>query len=716
MANGIHFGNSSSRIKKATWGNSPAKKLNYGTSTIYVQPFSWTQGTLPTGVTSIAVYRDSCKYTDISAGTVASGSSVYYQDKVHFVPQVASGYQIVSCNYTEASSYEVTGDINCVSITQIVVEQSTWSYTVNIANGQAAFQYRIDSGSWTTCTTNTTITGIPGNSTLYIQGTGAQTGYTPDTTLYTRTLTNAGGSLTLSATRITWSYTINLGTGMTSVRYWIDNQTQHTYISSNTTVTGIDFASTLHVQGMAASTGYTPNTTQYDRTYSNAGGSITINATRITWTLTPTAGNYVDASSISYRFNSTGSWISVTSGTPITADYADTVNIKALAQSEAPYDYGSVSGIGSYTYSSPTTGNKQVELTCTRTVKTFMAEITRNLNVAGIALSRTSSPYGGGSTGVIISNPSRPGTSGRALVYYGDVLSGSATATTGYHFGFSNANTTDTYSNTGVTGDISWSPTVTQNSTIVSIDKPIRAYNIRTGVITRFANCTVWLSTSSTATSGSTSGTYTVGTTVYGFCQVNCLHNNVPSDWTLISGTTYMENAIYRTGSYTIPAADTPDTYDLSAGSAVNLITLVTTKKIFFGYGDDGVYSANPRVGWWAGYTPYTYGTNLGSFSSSTTLSISTEQYTSSPPAQFQGENYYRTITWASSTTNYIYYSYTNYDQEAITAPIFDVWRVGVGGTMSQVATSVSSLSSLSLSTSYAYFVFKQQNLESTTT
>ena len=67
---------------------------------------------------------------------------------------------------------------------------------------------------------------------------------------------------------------------------------------------------------------------------------------------------------------------------------------------------------------------------------------------------------------------------------------------------------------------------------IVSIDKPIigRRFVQQEMVPVYFTNSDVWISTNSTASSGSTSGTFSQGTTVYGFVKVKSFHNTVPSN------------------------------------------------------------------------------------------------------------------------------------------------------------------------------------------
>ena len=65
----------------------------------------------------------------------------------------------------------------------------------------------------------------------------------------------------------------------------------------------------------------------------------------------------------------------------------------------------------------------------------------------------------------------------------------------------------------------------------------------------------VYMSTSSTATSGDSSGTeYADGTTVYGFAKLDKGYS-AKSGWTLVSGTANAENAIYRVGSKKISSS-----------------------------------------------------------------------------------------------------------------------------------------------------------------
>lgn len=160
---------------------------------------------------------------------------------------------------------------------------------------------------------------------------------------------------------------------------------------------------------------------------------------------------------VTYSKNSATA-VTVTDPVTLTLDYADSVVVSGTKQSEAPYNYGSITGAGTFTYSSPSTGNKTTTVACTRSVKSYTFTLTKNSNVSTIKIWRTSSPYQGAATSTE-SSPLING-SGTATVYYGDKISGSATAASGYHFGSSNTTNTDSYTNNGVTSTPSWGPSV----------------------------------------------------------------------------------------------------------------------------------------------------------------------------------------------------------------------------------------------------------------
>lgn len=240
---------------------------------------------------------------------------------------------------------------------------------------------------------------------------------------------------------------------------------------------------------------------------------------------------------------------------------------------------------------------------------------------------------------------------------------------------------------------------------IVSIDKPIigRRFVQQEMVPVYFTNSDVWISTNSTASSGSTSGTFSQGTTVYGFVKVKSFHNTVPSNWTLISGTTYIPNAIYRTGSITV-ADSLP--HDLTSGTVLSPVSIVVVKYIGFYHLEDGVYrdSTTAEADWG------TRGMKAGSFTSSNTLTITQEQSSSG----HYNYPYQKTVTWTGGSNIY-YYSYISGPEmhyAELTEGYFDIYRVSSVGDQTLIQNEIYS-GSASLNTSYAYFIIGIQNSES---
>ena len=156
----------------------------------------------------------------------------------------------------------------------------TWTASIVLGTGVKNYVYSTNGGStWSAATTSATISGLDYATTLIAKANEVNAGYIINSNEVTATYSSQSVTIP-NATRITWAYTINLGTGQASAKYKIDSGS-YTTITSNTVVSGIDYASTLTIVGVSASTGYTPDTSSYQRTYSNAGGSITISATRI---------------------------------------------------------------------------------------------------------------------------------------------------------------------------------------------------------------------------------------------------------------------------------------------------------------------------------------------------------------------------------------------------------------------------------------------------
>ena len=231
------------------------------------------------------------------------------------------------------------------------------------------------------------------------------------------------------------------------------------------------------------------------------------------------------------------------------------------------------------------------ENTCTASyVKRYTYTLTKNSNVTSIKVWRTSSPYQGAATSTS-SSPLINGT-GTATIYYGDVITGQVTAATNYHF--NNGGTSLDLAPTTVNGNLSWSPTAVGDAKVVTI-------TAGDGI------SSVYLSSSSTATSGSASGTtFPYGSTVYGFVTLN---RNLLSSITLPSGWTAVgsgDNLTYRVGSGTVTTSGynfgtmnaTLASYPiaLTAGTGINGVFLSTNSSATSGSASGTSFKAGTTV------------------------------------------------------------------------------------------------------------------------
>lgn len=241
----IRFNSSSSNVNKV---------IKDGTI-VWEKPFTYTTGSLPTGVASISCSRTKTYEPTAGTGAISSGGTIYYEDALSFSATASSGYNNPTTTSISSVSGNVTGSNQVRAGSRI-----TWSYTINLSNMDSV-KYSKDGGTnWTTIHANTTVTGIDYGATLKIQGVSGSTGYNPDTTTYSRTYSNRGGSITISGTRITWTATVSFGSTMTSWKYSTNGGSTWSGAQTGTSVSGLDYGAVLTVRANAAATGYNINT------------------------------------------------------------------------------------------------------------------------------------------------------------------------------------------------------------------------------------------------------------------------------------------------------------------------------------------------------------------------------------------------------------------------------------------------------------------------
>lgn len=147
--------------------------------------------------------------------------------------------------------------------------------------------------------------------------------------------------------------------------------------------------------------------------------------------------------------------------------------------------------------------------------------------------------------------------------YYGDTISRSSNTINIYKW---DASTTkrdsSTYTLPSDTAQYSYSTSYPTLTTPITSDQTIKPTDSRSDIpypvsITAGTGIkSVFLSTNSSATSGSSSGTsYDYGTTVYAFAKLDEGYNS-KSGWTKVSGTADSENAIYRVDSVTVDGTE----------------------------------------------------------------------------------------------------------------------------------------------------------------
>ena len=274
-------------VNTIIYNDTDVKQVVLDDAFVWCKPFTYTRGTLPTGVASLTCHRDLTDEPTSSTGTVTDGGVIFYGDQLWWSATASAGYT-VSVAVTEDNKITATNNINGV--------------------------------------------------------------------------TSSG----VTATRITWTATISLGTGVKNYVYSTNGGSTWSAATTATSIPNLDYATTLTVKANEANTGYEVTSTTASATYSSK--SVTVPAaSRIKWSLAVTQSNYI--ASWTYKINSGSAVTKTASFTIDNLDYSDSVVIAATNQSEAAWNYGTPSGPGTYTYNG--TKARTLTLSSTRSRKEF---------------------------------------------------------------------------------------------------------------------------------------------------------------------------------------------------------------------------------------------------------------------------------------------------------------------------------------------------------
>lgn len=401
-------------------------------------------------VASVSLNRTSSPLGGGPSGSIGTFTydgevDVYHGDVITASAVGETGYN-TSLSWTSktiTSSTTLTASASIKTFTVTIVSNNTGYGTVNKA----------------------TITGVPygtvpsvSGASLTINGTTVTASTATDTAQYDYSFgswTNASGAITADRTitanfsRATKTYTVSIGASPSGYG-----------MVSPTSVTGVPYGTTWSVNGktLTLSNGKTvtatetTDTAQYDYSFSSwsaTSGTVT-GATSITANFTRATKSYTisypakpsGVASLKIYLDGTEKVTNPSSAGSFTASYGS--KVYAVATSDTPYNSPSITGVTTSSSGTSVTGN--ISITVTRgSVKTFDIDVSGfygySTNACGelenewgskelnsITISRSSSQYGGGSTGTVKTLTA----DGSVSVYYGDVITTSASVSTGY--------------------------------------------------------------------------------------------------------------------------------------------------------------------------------------------------------------------------------------------------------------------------------------------
>ena len=70
-------------VTAVKYNSQDVNKVILGNKCVWCKPFTYTQGTLPTGVASLVCRRSSTDEPTASTGEISNGGTIYYYDKLY---------------------------------------------------------------------------------------------------------------------------------------------------------------------------------------------------------------------------------------------------------------------------------------------------------------------------------------------------------------------------------------------------------------------------------------------------------------------------------------------------------------------------------------------------------------------------------------------------------------------------------------------------------
>lgn len=83
-------------VTAVNYNSQNVNKVILDNKCVWCKPFTYTQGTLPTGVASLTCTRSSTDEPTALTGTIANGDTIYYDDKLYWAATASTGYRITA--------------------------------------------------------------------------------------------------------------------------------------------------------------------------------------------------------------------------------------------------------------------------------------------------------------------------------------------------------------------------------------------------------------------------------------------------------------------------------------------------------------------------------------------------------------------------------------------------------------------------------------------
>jgi len=366
-----------------------------------VKSFTYTTGELPTGVASLTCNRYSSPNGGGSTGTLSSGSTIYYGDKLYWTATASDGYSITTCNYNSTSSLYTVNSSNVVGVTATSVAATIQSYnlTLTINSGISTIYYKVNGAASFSSTTSNKTVSVTYGTTYYVYAV-ATSGYTLNSP-YSSYSSSSPYSSTKTSSAETWSPTASANTYTVTL-----NKQSGTGGSSSVTAT---YGSAMPSATAPTRTGYT-----FGGFYDGEGGTGTryytdsMSSAR-NWDKTSNTTLYAKwtAKTSALTFNLNGG--SGTAPTGKTATYGSAMpSYGGSAPTKAGYTFGGFydgeGGTGTQYYTSSLTSARNWDKDTTSgtilyakwTINTYTVTINVNDSTYGSVstTSITSVPYG----------------------------------------------------------------------------------------------------------------------------------------------------------------------------------------------------------------------------------------------------------------------------------------------------------------------------------